>query len=114
MHDGQQGVQRTGLGVICYGDSLAAGHVQKSLPVEFPDTLVDGGLADFHPVGQLPLCGQPVSRAQLPGKNHSRDLLNKQLPDGGSHDFLEFHGGPPSGLTTTLKSEPNNFMKNRQ
>ena len=91
IHDGHEGLQTAGLGVICHRNPLAGFDLQKAQLVQLPQALVHHRLADLHFIGQLPLGGQAVAGAQLTGEDEALQLLDEKLPQGGGGDLLEWH-----------------------
>lgn len=67
IHDGHEGLQAAGLGVIRHRNPLAGFDLQKAQVVQLPQALVYHRFADLHFIGQLPLGGQAVAGAQLTG-----------------------------------------------
>ena len=91
IHDGHEGLQAAGLGVIRHRNPLAGFDLQKAQPVQLPQALVYHRFADLHFIGQLPLGGQAVAGAQLTGEDEALQLLDEKLPQGGGGDLLEWH-----------------------
>lgn len=103
VHDGHERLETARLGIVRDRHAPAGRDVEKALPPQLTDPLVDDGFADFHLVGQLPLGGQAVARAQLAREDQPRELLDEELADGGRDDFLKRHNAVSfPGRTTTI------------
>ena len=91
-HNGHQGFQTAGLGVIRHRYAFTGFNLQKAQPVQLPQALVHHCFADLHFIGQFPFGGQMIAGPQLTGKNKTFQLLDKKFPQRGGGNLLERHG----------------------